>query len=86
MVGSELKALTMSKRFSGSTDPSNRKYVTLLPQKEKCKMKAQNSKKKRIIKFLLENHSPSQIQAAKKELSTKIIKRNETGNLNQKIK
>lgn len=29
MVGSELKDLTMSNRFSGSTDPSNRKYVTL---------------------------------------------------------
>lgn len=29
IVGSELKALTMSKRFSGSTDPSSRKYVTL---------------------------------------------------------
>lgn len=35
MVGSALNALTMSKRFSVSTEPSNRKYVTLfrLPHK-----------------------------------------------------
>lgn len=30
IVGSELKALTISKRLSGSTDPSSRRYVTLL--------------------------------------------------------
>lgn len=35
IVGSELKALTISKRFSGSTDPSNRKYVTLLEKRYK---------------------------------------------------
>lgn len=29
MVGSELNAFTISNRFSGSTEPSNRKYVTL---------------------------------------------------------
>lgn len=33
IVGSELKAFTMSKRFSGSTDPSSLKYVTLLYHK-----------------------------------------------------
>lgn len=33
MVGSELNALTISKRFPGSTDPSSRKYVTLLTRK-----------------------------------------------------
>lgn len=31
MVGSELKVLTMSNRLSDSTDPSNRRYVTLKP-------------------------------------------------------
>jgi hypothetical protein len=29
MVGSELNALTISNLFSGSTEPSSRKYVTL---------------------------------------------------------
>lgn len=29
MVGSELNALTISNLFSGSTEPSRRKYVTL---------------------------------------------------------
>lgn len=33
-MGSELKALTISKRLSGSTDPSSRRYVTLLKGKE----------------------------------------------------
>lgn len=35
IVGSELKAFTISKRFSGSTEPSSRKYVTLLKDKHK---------------------------------------------------
>jgi len=34
MVGSELKAFTISNRFSVSTDPSSRKYVTLYNEKE----------------------------------------------------
>lgn len=34
MVGSELKAFTISNRFSVSTDPSSRKYVTLYHEKE----------------------------------------------------
>jgi hypothetical protein len=29
MVGSELNALTISNLFSGTTEPSSRKYVTL---------------------------------------------------------
>lgn len=33
-MGSELKAFTISKRFSGSTEPSSLKYVTLFRKKE----------------------------------------------------
>lgn len=35
IVGSELKAFTISKRFSGSTDPSNLKYATLIDKRNK---------------------------------------------------
>ena len=67
MVGSELKALTTSKRLSGSIDPSKRKYVTLQIKTSVSPMKGRNKKisyltTKAVSKkppCILKRHTPS---------------------------